>query len=208
MMKKILIAASVTAALGLSGTAIAGGGPLSMPAGHSIYVEGALGYVNQQDLPDLALVSRDDKNIGGRVAVGYMYDIDPMWGIGAELGWGYYGKTEYSFGGESFNVKSTAWDISAVGTWHINPQFDLFAKAGMAYEDLNGSLTLNGQTISGDNEEWKPLLAIGAGYNFTPNFQVNLTYTHIFGDDLSSNNIGDSDVATINSVLLGLRYTF
>ncbi|ODN42318.1 outer membrane protein [Piscirickettsia litoralis] len=209
MMKKILIAASVAAALGVSGTAMAGGGALGMPAGHHVYLEGALGYVNQQDLPNAATgVSKDDKNIGGRVAVGYMYDLNPMWGIGAELGWGYYGKTEYSAGGNSLNLKSTAWDVSAVGTWHINPQFDLFGKAGMAYEDFNGSGTVGGQSLSGDNKEWKPLLGIGVGYNFNPNLQLNLTYTHIFGDDMSSGVISDSDVATVNSVLLGVRYTF
>ncbi|OAJ35725.1 outer membrane protein [Piscirickettsia salmonis] len=202
MMKKILIAASVTAALGLSGTAIAGGGPLGMPAGHGVYLEGALGWVSQSGLPSqsqLSSTKADESNFGGRVAVGYMYDIDPMWGIGGEIGYGMYGETDYGIG----DMKSSAWDVSAVGTWHIAPQFNVFAKAGMAYNDLAVSVG----TGHVDETKWQPLLGIGAGYNFNPHLQVNLTYTHVFGDSFDTGSV-TLDPPELNSVLLGLRYTF
>ncbi|RNC78972.1 outer membrane beta-barrel protein [Piscirickettsia salmonis] len=189
MIKKTLLAAAVIGCMGATAVAFAQTG---------VYVEGQAGYTLQRKLGLSGGTDKDRNKIGGRVAVGYNYDINDMFGLGAELGYGYYGKTSFKVGGVDKDYKSTGIDVVVVPTWHINSQFDVFAKAGLMRQKLSGDAI-------GDTGT-KVLAGLGAGYNLTPALQVNLTYQHVFGEDMDNGTT--QGVPSIDSVFAGVRYTF
>ncbi|ODN42316.1 outer membrane protein [Piscirickettsia litoralis] len=196
MIKKTLIAAAVIGSMGVTAAAFAQTG---------VYVEGQAGYTLQRKMNVPTATNKDRKKIGGRVAIGYNYDINDMFGLGAELGYGYYGKTSYTVPGVTGDAtaKSTGFDLVVVPTWHINPQFDLFAKAGLMREKLSGE-----DAAHGDNTATKVVAGLGAGYNITPALQINMTYQHVFGNNMDNGATSDSDVPSIDSVFAGVKYTF
>lgn len=192
------------------------------------YVSGALGWVNQTGLIDYdvlgkrvgATLHHKRKHFGGAVAFGYNYDLTSQFGLGVEAGWGYYGKIKITTPGVDDADEFTAWDVAGVGTWHLEPSIDLFVKGGMAEvnSQSNWLVTSSGgqsNSVIVTANRWKPLAAIGAGYNITPSIQANITYTHIFGDDVEADNTpaglfgsNDNQVPRLDSLLIGLTYRF
>jgi OOP family OmpA-OmpF porin len=73
----------------------------------------------------------------------------------------------------------------------------LFGKGGLAYMH-----TLTKQTGKKDKkaDAFMPELAMGAGYNITPELEATVTYAHAFG--WKNNN------PSFNTVLAGLDYHF
>ena len=221
-MKKILLTTAGIMALGTTLTATAASG---------IYFAGEAGYAQRSGMPDkststvfgstITSKKEDDQNLAGRIAIGYNYDISSTFGLGAEVGYGYYGETRYAK--EAFlngNYKATAWDLLAVGTWHITNKWDLIGKGGLAYETLRDD---DDQLLDfGDHaDKVVPMIALGTAYNITPNFAATLTYYHLFGDKVTLDNNwgnnytvnnksygGKEQVPSINALFLGLKYTF
>ncbi len=212
------------------------------------YLEAGGGYVNQTGLPNnfstvngvnpsfYSGASYDIKHLGGNVIFGYNYDITSWFGLGAEIGWTYYGENTLNYKDTAYGdllvfspvqSEATAWDIALVGTWHVSNAFDLFAKVGYAnvnysfdYDASDGNFSAfqqSGESFSHNN--FRPLLGLGIGYNITNSLQVNLTYSHIFGDDMAYFDPFTSDqfdeamktnnsVPCLDGVMINLKYTF
>ncbi|WP_108652751.1 outer membrane beta-barrel protein [Dongshaea marina] len=200
-MKKILIASVIAAMAASSGAAFAQNSTASnssfTPVGP--YVKGEMGWVNQDITGNAPNYSKE--HLGGRIAAGYTFDINRQFSVAPEIGYGYYGKESFSgmtpYGHVSGDAKFHAFDMSGVGTYHVNEKIDLFGKAGFAYKTIDVSVN-DIKVSSDDNDGWTPLMGVGAGYNLTPQLQAQVTYTHMF----------EHQDYALDSVMAGLKYTF
>ena len=82
----------------------------------------------------------------------------------AEIGYTDFGSKDYQDPAGPFSVKSSAWNISGVGSYPFNEQFSVFAKLGIASAttDTSGSSTS------------KSDLTYGIGGQFNVNKQVGI----------------------------------
>jgi OOP family OmpA-OmpF porin len=170
-----------------------------------IYVNAATGWSNQPNFPTASEANAYKTKVEYfpiiRVGVGYMHYFNSTFGLGFELGQGYYGKTTYYFNnGGKFSARSRLLDFLAVFAMSFN-KFDLHAKLGG-----------NRHTITtAKYADIQPELIAGAAYNFNNHFAIILDYLHSFQqrnneDDISSKD--DFVAPGLNAILAGIRITF
>ncbi|MCL9780997.1 porin family protein [Vibrio sp. S4M6] len=175
-MKKIITTAAILAGVALSSSVFAEG----------YYAGGSLGYTKHSGP---ILDDNKQNNFSARTFGGYTYDINEKFSLAPELGLGYYGK--------SGTTKVWAMDMSGVGTYHITSDFDVFGKAGLAYEKLTG---YDKPESLNKNNQFTPLLGVGVGYNITSNLQAQVSYDHYFKRG--------KDNFALSTVQVGMKYSF
>jgi len=199
-MKKTLLLTTLLCTLNLT----------TAQAKNGIYLLLEGGVATQDGLPKKEDVNATDVKINYapnaiRAGAGYNHDLFPFFGIGFETGVAQYGKTSYTYAdGSTTDVTSRTLEFLAVGTFHLNKQFDLFTKVGGLRLTPNAS----GKDAPEKNAKICTEAAIGGAYNFTPNLAVTLTYSHVFGSQLKTIAELDGKAPSLNEALLGIRYTF
>ncbi len=126
---------------------------------------------------------------------GYNFEIAKPFYLGLEAEYGYWGPFEDA------NVGSV--NLYATATAYLSKNFSLFGKVGMATE------VLSIDNISGSTDI-APIVAVGAAYDITKNWQVNGQYQHVFGDSLENitSSFNSNSALTYNVFLFGARYNF
>lgn len=181
--------------------------------------------------------SKSDSGASGRAAVGAAHYSTSNSDLSytAEAGWGYYGKTEYSSSTRGIDAKDYIYGIDFLAgvNYAASSMFDLFLKAGALLENirLDQSTDLSkfiaGGTVTGTDNEITtvssvvPEIKLGGVYNFTEAWGISLAYMHAFGNNVSmtiskthgaDSSVSDTTVtgapASLNNVMLGLRYRF
>ena len=106
-------------------------------------------------------------------------------------------------------VDGKAYSLDLVGILPVNPSFDLYAKVGVHYWDVEarraavvGGTTVAAVNASDDGSDWK--FGLGARWNLSRNFGIQLEWERYNGVG-ESNTTGSSD---IDMVTLGVRYRF
>ncbi len=126
-------------------------------------------------------------DIGGKVFVGYRFH--PYGAVEAgysNLTLSRYFKFDYqgagTLAGTELNGKyyASAWWIGLVGTYSlpVHPALSFYGKVGAAYTKAEFDVTGAGIPYQSNAKayKWNPLLAIGAQYDFTPNWGARLEY--------------------------------
>jgi len=195
---------AVIAVLGLAGAAAAfpAAAQMRMPSMSSAYVGASLGQSKfHTDCETFGTSSCDDKDTAFRLFAGYQFHPN----VSAELGYADLGKATFSVPGLfSTEMKATAWDLSALLSWPVMPQAQIFGRLG-AYHgetklsgDLGGSKTTTGFT-------W----GVGGEWDFTRNIGARLEwqrYSKMKAQcDIAGCEEGKGDVDNLN---LGLVYRF
>ena len=139
---------------------------------------------------------------GGRGAVGLTHTYPSRWGYSAELGWGFYGRTNsFTTGtGPAGTIVITnnsylyGFDLLAGLNYSFDP-IQIFFKAGAMAENRhakgNASLTgvVNGATktttssINSVATNVLPELKVGGLYAFNEHLSFTLAYMHVFGNN-------------------------
>lgn len=208
-MKKLLLVAGAALALGTAGTSFAAA--LAAPSGNTgvlpgFYVGLGAGIggmdtpkLDQNDLAFLGAYETSYKLRNGVAARGY---LGYLWAIpqtqylklGAELGYNYYPKNKYTakyigLPDESWDYKGWNVDLLAVGKYNFGDTgFNVIGKAGPAYvsQDLNLNADQPGVGYSsihtGSKHKVRAEVAAGVGYDFNKNIDVNLVFSHVFGN--------------------------
>lgn len=237
-MKKVLLSTAIVATLGCTTFAMAGGldakTQRAMQKGGA-YVGADLGYTDMV-LPSSIVVTdpatnisfanqtNDFKHFTVGAHVGYLAQVSEYFLLGAEVGYQYLPNTRYTFDQTSAGVTTNGisvkysdylFNLLAVGKYYVNNQFNVFAKAGIAY--VNQKITLS-QAASPNlvsnpsSEKIKPQIAVGLGYNVTPNVEVTAQYSRVFGDTVEAvsnlNNLKATNIPSSNSYLVGANYYF
>jgi len=115
---------AVLAFLGVA-AAVAAGQAAAQDSG--IYLGGSAGYAQYKDSCKRALVPCDAEDGAFRGYAGYQFSRN--WGV--ELGYAKFGKAEGSGALGSFQVESTAWDLTALGSFTVAGPLSAFGRFGM-----------------------------------------------------------------------------
>jgi OOP family OmpA-OmpF porin len=121
----------------------------------------------------------DGKSNGFKMFGGYRFNPN----LALELALVDLGKASYSgtfFGAPvtGGQVKVSGLNVSAVALHPVNPDFELFAKAGLFAWDAKASDTTGGVPFSGTNDGVNLSLGIGANYYFTKNVGARIEWEH------------------------------
>lgn len=199
MFKKILITSVLTA----SACAVINANA-ALPVG--LYVNGQVGYadthIKSQVKNNGAGFSND--GLAGRLAIGYK--VTPNFAL--ELGYLQLSNAEFNVGTSSFSNKQDAIDVAAKGILPITNNVNIYGKLGVAHltTELKGKnaagKTVDLNAAQGiDKHQWAPEIAIGIGYDITPNVTVDTALTHI-------QTLGDNRPGNINFLAVGVGYNF
>jgi len=182
----------------------------SAHAENGIYLSIEGGIAAQDGLPTQGDVGAVDMQTSYainaiRASVGYNHDLFSFFGFGLETGVGQYGKTTYTYGnGLTTEVTARTLEFLAVGTFHINKQFDLLTKIG----GLRLTPIASGVNAPGNNAKICTEAALGVAYNISPHLAATLTYSHVFGSQLDTIGELSGKAPSVNEGMLGIRYTF
>jgi hypothetical protein len=143
---------------------------------------------------------------GGRIFMGG--NINQYGAI--EGGYTYYGTATYKPSPSALcgnpSVKESGLDLVGKGMIPFN-NFDVFAKAGVAYLTTSSSGSLSNTSSSGPcgggsntNNGVRPTGSLGASYDITPSWVADLSWTHVFS--------GGGAVQQSDLIALGISYHF
>jgi len=153
-----------------------------------LYIAGDLGsatYSNISPFPNPGVV---------RFAFGYHFSPN----LAAEVGYSVFVDSTISGPGGSATVSASAFQVAAIGSLPLNPQFDLIGKLGFSSNSAEGGGLASGITTSNSSV----LFGVGAQYHMNSQFSLRAQY-----DDYGDFESGASPMKA-TSFSLGLIYNF
>ncbi|MEN9471605.1 MAG: hypothetical protein RL214_961 [Pseudomonadota bacterium] len=181
----------------------------ALPSG--LYVSGQVGYADTNLKSRLSPLKSSLANDGlaGRLAIGYK--LIPN--LALELGYLQLSSASYNSvkNNCTYSNKQHAVDVLAKGILPITSNVNIYGKLGAAYlttqiqskttnADISTTTNLN-STVGIDKRQWAPEVAVGMGYDITPNVSVDTSLTHI-------QTIGNNRPGNIDFLAVGVAYTF
>jgi OmpA-OmpF porin, OOP family len=184
------------AILGLASAMAFAGPALAQDAGW--YVGATLGQSKSKDACEGGPVDCDDKDNAWRILGGYQFNKN----LAIELGYTDLGEASASGGGFTASIEAAVWELVAVGSLPITPNFSVYGKLGMYRGETD--LTTNLPGISNESESNTDLtFGIGVRWDFTKNLGLRAEY-QVY-QDVGGGNIGEGDVEVIS---LGVIWKF
>ncbi|MEW5903921.1 MAG: porin family protein [Pseudomonadota bacterium] len=108
-----------------------------------------------------------------RIAAGYQFSPT----LGAEIGYTKFGDSSIIIGTASGTIVASSFQVAAVGTFPITPEFNLIAKAGLASNKQSLDVKSSGIVTSSYAGSQSALMVnLGAQYNFSPKFGLRVQY--------------------------------
>lgn len=173
----------------------------------NLYIGGNVGQAQYRTSCDNVPVSCDDNDLGWRAFAGWQFHRNfaiegGYFDLGKAEARGFVGAVEANAG-----AKVHGWELLAVGLLPLNPQFSLFAKAGVARTRVNvsGSAALGSTTLSTSSSDTSTdfTFGVGAQYLFTPHLGARLEWQRY--NDVGGGNTGKDDIDLFSG---GLMYRF
>src|SRR2546421_1345522 len=194
-MKKVVFAATLAATVVLPSIAMA---QMSRPTLSSAYIGAGVGQAKAKDgcTGVGGGVSCDDEDTAFRLFGGYQVNRN----FAAELGYADLGKVKATAGAVNADIKASAWDLSAIGSFPVANQFSLFGRLGLFVSEAklggtsSGKKTTNGLTFG-----------LGAQYDFNRNIGVRAEwqrYNDIKARNQATGAEGKSDYDVLGVSLL------
>jgi OOP family OmpA-OmpF porin len=199
-MKKIFLLTAAVATFGFT----------TAQAQNGIYMAIDAGIAKQNGLNSQTDANVTDVNTSYspnavRLSTGYNHDFNSHFGIGLDVALAQYGKTTYTYNsGGKTDVTSRALEFLAISTFHLNKQFDVFAKAG----GLRITPKVSGVNAPAEGTQIFPEAALGTAYNLNEHLAFTFTYAHVFGNTIKTvSELGDA-APGLDEMLLGIKYNF
>jgi opacity protein-like surface antigen len=153
------------------------------------YIAGDLGtttYSNMSPFPNPGVV---------RIAGGYHFSPS----VAAEIGYSMFGDSTINYGFGSSTLTASSFQIAAVGSLPLSPEFDLIGKLGLSNNSAKITDTFLG---SASTSQSSLLIGLGAQYHINSQVSMRLLYDNYGKFD----NVSPEMKAT--SVSLGVAYNF
>ncbi len=179
-----------------------------LPAG--LYVSGQVGYAEthmNSKLPSPVGVDLANNGLAGRLAMGYKINQN----FAIEVGYLQLQQGKAIGKDDTAYNKQNAIDIAGKGTIPLTHNVNLYGKVGVAYltTRLEDKLAQDGNSVTLDNNnlygiakhKWAPEVAVGMGYDITPNVTVDTSFTHI-------QPMGSKRPGNIDFLAVGVGYNF
>ena len=179
------------------GIAMAVAAPLAMAEGSGFYGAVDFGKATADGFcDDTAGLSCTDNDTSVRFTLGNQLNAN----FGVEGSYGPDVEATLSGFGLTYVAKNTEWQFAAIGTAPVGNGFSIFGKVGMAFWEIQESLTgFQSKSTSGNDF----LVGIGAKIDINPTMAIRGQYeTHKIGDDATT---GRSD---LNTLSMGLLFKF
>ena len=141
-------------------------------------------------------VSCDDKDTALKILGGYQVNRY----FAAELGYSDLGKVKASGPGGSVDIKSNAWDVTAIGAFPLANQFSIFGRAGFYRSE-----TKLGGLASGKKDTTDVTYGAGVQYDFARNLGVRgewQRYSKVKARNDATGAEGESDVDVLGVSLI------
>ena len=183
---------SVIAILGLAAASFAlpAAAQMSRPSLSSAYAGGSIGQ-SKMKFDCLGLPTCDQTDTAFRLFAGYQFTPNIAAEIGyADLGTSHFGAVGIIIG----DVKATAWDISAVGTFPVASQFSILGRLGL----FNGETKATAPGIpSSDDKKSGVLWGLGGQFDLNKNLAFRAEWNRY--SKLGGDNFGEKfDVDVFN----------
>ncbi|MES2997785.1 MAG: outer membrane beta-barrel protein [Pseudomonadota bacterium] len=171
-----------------------------------LYATAQVGYADTHMKAQVSSMGNafDNNGITGRVAVGYKFDQN----LAVELGYLQLKSANYkSLSDMSYSGDQYALDIAGKGSLPITNNVNLYGKVGIAYLTTRLEAQQYGQSSNINDQlgiakhKWAPEVAVGMGYDITPNVTVDTSFTHI-------QPIGNNRPGNIDFLAVGVGYHF
>jgi OmpA-OmpF porin, OOP family len=181
-----------------------------LPAG--LYVSGQVGYANthiNSRIQNPIEIALKNDGLAGRLALGYKLNQN----FAIEVG--YLQLQEASINEDksaTLSNKQNALDVLGKASLPVTHNVNLYGKLGVAY--LTTKLERNYNVVPGitatqdynavlgiDRHTWAPEVAVGMGYDITPQVSVDTSFTHI-------HPIGSQRPGNVDYLAVGVGYTF
>ena len=162
------------------------------------------------DIVDVGRIftSKNTENGSARVSVGVQKEVRPHFSVLGEIGYGYYGKTNFNFHQEGpqlsiaagapdfsqIHIKSTldGFDVLAGLSYRIS-MIDLSFKAGAMVENARYKPSVNLSNIAPGNvfgsasldanvTQVLPEIKLGVAYQLINNLSLTAAWSHVFGE--------------------------
>ncbi len=151
-------------------------------------------------------------------AAGANWQNSAGWTAGADLGYSFNQNLALEFGGywlpkTNYVVASgptsfKTWNLylAGKGTVPLYENIDVFAKVGAAYAHSNtsGTGTAPTNSVAGTNSSVLPMFALGLGYDFAQDWNLNAQYAYFMGKQRT----GTVYTPSVSLYTLGVAYTF
>ncbi len=152
-----------------------------------IYIAGDLGsatYSNMSPFPNPGVIN---------IAFGSHFSPN----FAAEIGYSKFGDSTITGPGGSATVSASSFQVAAIGSLPLNPQFDLIGKLGFSHNsaDLSGVATAS-------TSESSVLFGIGAQYHMTSQVSLRAQYEDYGKFDNTSSPM------KANAISLGVVFNF
>ncbi|EGU32166.1 transporter [Vibrio ichthyoenteri ATCC 700023] len=162
--------------------------------------------------------SQESGKFSWGVNSGFLLDsnISDKFQYGAEISYTSYATNKNEIEGISFNYDGYNIALMGVARYQLFESWSVMSKLGLAHTAQEVGIN-NRVTVS--ESEILPKLGIEIAYNATENLDILFGIDHIFGDEIKtfkrdSNLDGQSllknssDVASVSTMYLGLKYNF
>ena len=171
--------------------------PLAFAQDSGWYVGASAGQSKAKDSCPNSIpvgVSCDDTSGAYGVFGGYQFNKY----LGAELGYTDLGEVTASGLGTTETIKVKGIELLGVGTFPINPQFEVYGKVGVFFWDLKDSCAGTLCGFSSQSDTGTDLTyGLGAKFNFTKNVGVRVQYQR-YKDIGNEATTGKDDVDVIS----------
>jgi opacity protein-like surface antigen len=167
----------------------------------SAYVSASAGTVKLN--VDCAGASRCDRtDVGFKLIGGYFFSPK----LAVELGYVDYGKAKASDSVLSSEIASSAVGIGVAAHQDLAPQWDLFARLGVARMTTKVSATVSGVGSASDSaSNAMPYGGLGVGYRLRPNMSLELSWDTT-RTKYDKNGLDES--ASLNMFSAGMSFKF
>lgn len=168
----------------------------AQPTGAGFY--GGLGAgVGHTDINGSGIAGSTDKKDGvWKLFGGYQFNRY----IAAEGGYVDLGKASIAGPQGSAATDSNAWQVSAVGSMPLNPQFALTGKLGLARTATDGGGSINGVAFAGSDHHTAPTYGLGMRYDISKAVGVRGEWERFRLSNAGFGGKSDADVFTINAL--------
>ncbi|MCJ0819686.1 outer membrane beta-barrel protein [Vibrio vulnificus] len=178
-----------------------------------------IGGIEEMDIEyDNLNYSQESGKFSWGVNSGFLLDsnISDKFQYGAEISYTSYATNKNEIEGISFNYDGYNIALMGVARYQLFESWSVMSKLGLAHTAQEVGIN-NRVTVS--ESEILPKFGIDIAYNATENLDILFGIDHIFGDEIKTfkrdSNLDNqsllknsSDVASVSTMYLGLKYNF
>jgi opacity protein-like surface antigen len=110
----------------------------------------------------------------------------------------------------NIKIKESMVTVLVTAEYFVNPNWDIIGKFGPAWVSQKNEINTGSKNTTVNAHKVAPYLNLGTAYHFENNMSVGVSYGHLFGSKINSEDdlANKHKVQSVNSVQLDLGYTF